>query len=125
VVCKILRLAAQNHCQGRARDDFVHRFADDHLAAQPSDLQKGRVHRNEAKSTFGLDRQVENDIPDGVVELGVNGDQTVPPDMWLPETDRPEIRQAPSFRYNAVLHHDPPTPLTRREIASGKDGTSG
>ena len=63
-----LPVLSQNHRQGRLWDDLVHRFADYAFEAQSGDAQKSRVDRNEAELPIGFDRQMENDVFDGVVD---------------------------------------------------------
>src|SRR5579863_3104430 len=62
-----LPVLSEDHRQGWLRNDLVHRFADQRFPAQSGDSQQSRVGRNEAESTFRFDSQVENAIPDGVV----------------------------------------------------------
>ncbi len=63
-----LPVFSENHRQGGLRDDLAHRFADHRFEGQPGGSQKCRVDRNEAELPFGFHSQVENDIPDSVVD---------------------------------------------------------
>src|SRR6516225_240536 len=62
-----LSILPQYHRQGGLWDNLVDCLANHRFSAQSGDLQKSSVYRNEAKLTFGFDSQLENDVPDGVV----------------------------------------------------------
>src|SRR5215467_10314207 len=62
-----LPVLSEDHRQGRLWNDLVDGFADHRFPAQSGGSQKSRIDGNEAELTFRFDNQVENDIPDGVI----------------------------------------------------------
>jgi|SRR6516164_6402861 len=62
-----LSVLPQYHSQGGLWDNVVECLANHRFSAQSGDPQKSSVYRNEAKSTFRFDSQLENDISDSVV----------------------------------------------------------